>query len=49
VFGLWEEGKEEDDEEEEEEIEGKKKEEVSSLIFKAWDLIVKAASLTDNR
>jgi len=44
-----EEGEEEDDEEEEEEIEGREKKEVWSLIFKARDLIVKAAGLTDNR
>lgn len=44
-----EEGEEEEEEEEEEETEGKKKKEVSSLIFKARDLIVKAASLTNNR
>jgi len=42
-----EEGKEEE-EEDEEEIEGEKEKEVSSLIYKARDLIVKAASLTNN-
>jgi len=42
--------KEDSSEEEEEDIEeGEKKKEVSSLIYKAQDLTVKAASLTDNR
>jgi len=44
-----EEGEEEEEEEEEEEIEGEKEKEVLSLIYKARDLIVKAAGLTDNR
>jgi len=39
----------EEEEEEEEETERKKKKEVLSLNFKARDLIMKAAGLTDNR
>ncbi|KYG40544.1 hypothetical protein M433DRAFT_160261, partial [Acidomyces richmondensis BFW] len=56
LFSEEEEQGDEEEEEEEEEKEGEKEEEirekekeVSSLIYKARDLIVKAASLTKNR
>ena len=40
---------EEEEEEDKEVTEGEKKKEVSSLIYRARDLIVKAAGLTNNR